>query len=144
MSLKSDMNFTIPEFNELCEAVCPLIMLYARTTGEIRSAVGRQPKFSPQQRLLHFIIFMQHDNVVRFDVFGWNWSKSSACDDALFVASCINEALASELIWPNPEKRIDITMHPFPKKKQEMTASLMPLMAGCPAKPQWAIKQMRS
>lgn len=99
-------NFSAEEFEELSQSVCPLIATMARSTGQPRSLFhGRQPKLSPQQRLLLFILYMKHDNTVRMDAFTWNWSKSSTCDDTLFVASCINEALAEELQWPNSGQR---------------------------------------
>ncbi len=31
------------------------------------------------------------------DTFMWNWSKTSICDDTLFISSCINEAIANEI-----------------------------------------------
>ena len=102
---KTMTNFTCEEFEELSQLVCPVIALTARTTGEIRGLLGRQPKLSPQQRLLHFVLYLKHDNTVIFDSHCWNWSKSSACDDALFVASCINTALAHEIRWPSAEER---------------------------------------
>jgi hypothetical protein len=43
---------------------------------------------------------MKHDNVVMFDAFMWNWNKSNVCDDAIFIASCISEALSNEIQWP--------------------------------------------
>jgi hypothetical protein len=42
---------------------------------------------------------MKHDNVTMHDAFMWNWSKSTLCDDALFIASCINNALTNEIRW---------------------------------------------
>ena len=87
------IKFSAGQFEELCSAMCPTIMIDARSTGHLRSAAGRPPKLSPQQRLLHFIFYMKHDNVVRLDGFHWNWAKSSACDDSLFVVDCIMNAL---------------------------------------------------
>jgi hypothetical protein len=34
-----------------------------------------------------------------YDAFMWNWSKSTLCDDALFITSCINHALEDEIQW---------------------------------------------
>jgi hypothetical protein len=51
------------------------------------------------------VFYLKHDNVTRFNAYNWNWSKSSACDDTVFVASCINEALKHELTWPSPNER---------------------------------------
>lgn len=111
-------NFTAPEFEELCSLVSPVIAINARSTGMPRSVFGRLPKLSPDQRLLHFIMYMKHDNAVRYDAFTWNWSKSSSCDDSGFVASCINEALRGELRWPGAEDRARL-------------ASRLPAFPGC-------------
>jgi hypothetical protein len=48
---------------------------------------------------------MKHDNVVTFNAFMWNWRKSNVCDDAIFIASCINEALSNEIWWPTIKER---------------------------------------
>ena len=102
-------NFSGDQFEELCSKVCPTIMMYARSTGQLRSGAGRPPKLTPQQRLLHLIFYMKHDNVVRLDGFNWNWAKSSACDDSLFVADCIIATLQStELKWPNQVERTQL------------------------------------
>ena len=83
-------NFTAEEFEELCGLVCPMISSQARATGAPRTVFGRRPKLCPQQRLLHLIFYLNHDNVTRYDAYNWNWSKLSACDDAIFVYSCLN------------------------------------------------------
>jgi hypothetical protein len=41
----------------------------------------------------------------------WNWSKSPLCDDALFIASCINSALGNEIQWPTVEERVSLGTH---------------------------------
>jgi len=115
---KSITNLTAVEFELLSTLVCPLIMMTARTTGKQRSLFGRLPKLSPQQRLLHFLLYLKHDNASRYEGFVWNWSKSSSCDDALFVASCINEALQDQLCWPNEHDR-------------RMLGSRIPELPGC-------------
>jgi hypothetical protein len=98
-------NFTIEEFNELSASVCSVIASYARSTGEIIKKGGRPPKLTPQQRLLNFILYLKHDNSTIFDAHQWNWAKSSVCDDAVFIASCIEHACEDEIRWPNPEER---------------------------------------
>jgi hypothetical protein len=49
---------------------------------------------------------MKHDNVTMHDGFMWNWFKSTLCDDALFIASCINDALTNEIQWLTLEERV--------------------------------------
>ncbi len=43
---------------------------------------------------------MKHDNVSMYDEFVWNWSKNVVCDDAIFIASCINDAIGNDIWWP--------------------------------------------
>ena len=105
---KALTNFSAEEFEDLCISVCPVIFMNARSTGAPKSHFGRQPKLSPAQRLLHFIMYLKHDNVVRYDAFSWNWSKSSSCDDSIFVASCIEHALPEELRWPTAAERREL------------------------------------
>jgi hypothetical protein len=41
---------------------------------------------------------MKHDNVSMYDALVWNWSKCDAvCDDAIFIASCNNDAFGDEI-----------------------------------------------
>jgi hypothetical protein len=98
---KTITNFTLPEFEELCTLVCSLIAGNARSTGEPQILRGRPPKLSPEQRLLNFIWYMKCDNVTTYDSYHWNWSASSVCDDAIFVASCVCEAIGNEITWPD-------------------------------------------
>jgi hypothetical protein len=98
-------NFTTTEFEEISSIVCPIIVSHARSTGEIIRGAGRPPKLSPQQRLLAFLLYLKHDNTTIFEAFQWNWAKSSVCDDAVFIASCIDYACDGELAWPDAEKR---------------------------------------
>ncbi len=44
-------------------------------------------------------------------VFMWNWSKHALCDDAIFIASCINHALEYEIQLPTPEERLHLGAH---------------------------------
>ena len=102
-------NFAIIEFEELCTVVCPVIVLHARSTGDvIVQGRGRPPKLSPQQRLLAFVLYLKHDNTTMFEAHQWNWAKSSVCDDAVFIASCIDYAAKHELRWPNTSERIQL------------------------------------
>jgi hypothetical protein len=60
--------------------------------------VSRKPsKLTPKQYLFNFIFYVKHNNVIKYDAFMWNWCKSTLSDDALFIASCINNALSNEI-----------------------------------------------
>jgi DDE superfamily endonuclease len=48
---------------------------------------------------------MKHNTQSRYESSLWNHSRSSVCDDSLFVASSINIALQDELQWPGAERR---------------------------------------
>ncbi len=54
---------------------------------------------------------MKHDNVTKYDAFMWNWFKSALCDDALFIASCLNNSLVNEIHWPIVEERVSLGTH---------------------------------
>jgi hypothetical protein len=105
---KGNTNFTLPEFDELCALVTPFIVDNARSTGEGHISRGRPMKLSPEQRLLNFILYLKHDNITLFDTYLWNYSKSAVCDDTIFIASCINEALRDEIKWPSEEERVEL------------------------------------
>ena len=110
---KNLTNFTLDEFEDLCLDVCPTIAMHARTTGELRVAGGRPYKLTPEQRILSFLMFLKHDNTSMLDAFHWNWSKTALNDDAIFVASCINEALQHEIEWPDSYEREELgQQHP--------------------------------
>ena len=102
---KTITNFTLPEFEELCSLVCPLIAENARSTSEPQIRGGRPSKMTPVQKLLNFIWYMKCDNVTTYDSYHWNWSANSICDDAIFIASCVCEAISDEIRWPNPQEK---------------------------------------
>jgi hypothetical protein len=103
---KNMTNFTIDEFDELSQNICPLIAVNCRSTGQISSGRGRNPKLSPEQRLLSFILYLKHGNTSVSDGARWNWSSSAMNDDASFVASCVNHALKDEIRWPTASERV--------------------------------------
>jgi len=49
---------------------------------------------------------MKHDNVSMYDAFVWNWSKSDVCDDAIFIASCIDDVIGNEIWWPTTHEQV--------------------------------------
>jgi hypothetical protein len=105
---KALTNFSSEEFEELCRVVCPIIATYARSTGELSKGPGRKPKLNEQQRLLNFLLYLKHDNTTIFDAHQWNWAKSSVCDDAIFIASCIDHACSDEIRWPTAHERVQL------------------------------------
>ena len=48
---------------------------------------------------------MRCDNVITYGSYNWNWSANSVCDDAIFVALCVCEAILDEIRWPNSQER---------------------------------------
>lgn len=100
-------NFSVEEFFELCKRVVPTIESNARSTGRRHVVSGHPSKLTTEQRLLNFVLYMKHNNVIYLDNMLWNWSRSVVCDNAIFVASCINKALADEVKWPfGAERRV--------------------------------------
>ncbi|CAM6102317.1 unnamed protein product [Calypogeia fissa] len=104
-------NFTIEEFEELCRLVCPIIEGNARSTRSSHIESGRPCKLSPDQWLMSFVLYLKHDNMINFDASRWNWCMAAICDDALFVATCLNEAIAGEIRWPSVEDRRELGQH---------------------------------
>jgi hypothetical protein len=41
----------------------------------------------------------------------WNWNKSVVCDDAMKIASYINETLGHEIRWLTMEEHATLDMH---------------------------------
>ncbi len=70
-----------------------LMFLFCIIIGEVPVVLGKLSKLTPKQCLLNFILYMKHDNDTMYVTFMWNWSKFALCDDAIFIASCINHAL---------------------------------------------------
>jgi hypothetical protein len=59
---KTMTNFTVDEFEELCQKVCFTIATTARSTGEHIGGAGRPLKLTPPQRLLNLLLYLKHDN----------------------------------------------------------------------------------
>jgi len=90
---KTLTNFTLQKFEELVALVVPTIDTHVQSTNDAHIVCGRPTKLTLEQQLLQFILYMKHDNVVMFDAFMWNWSKSNVWNDA--ISPCINEALSN-------------------------------------------------
>jgi hypothetical protein len=74
-------------------------------------ALSNKPSKLTFERILNFIIYMKHDNVIVYATFMWNWLKYTLCDDAIFIASCVNHALEDEIRWPTPEEKFTLGVH---------------------------------
>ncbi len=84
---------------------------YCIITSEV-SIVSRKPsKLALGQCLFNFILYMKHNNITMYDTFMWNWSKYALCDNALFIASCINHTFSYEIQWPTLEERVKLRTH---------------------------------
>jgi hypothetical protein len=68
--------------------------------------LGRASKLKRKQQFLNFIFFMKCDNVTIYNVFMWNWAKSSLCNHVLFITSCINNGLIDGIHWPMPHEKV--------------------------------------
>jgi hypothetical protein len=79
--------------------------------NEILVVSSRPSKLTLEQHLLNFILYTKHNNVTKCDAFMWNWSEFALCDDALFIASCINNALGNEIQWQIGEERVSLGIH---------------------------------
>ncbi len=66
-------------------------------TSDHHIQIGSSSKLTLEQHVQQFILYMKHDNVSMYDALVWNWSKSAMCDDDIFIASCINDAIGDEI-----------------------------------------------
>ena len=53
-------NFSIQEFDELCQIVCPTISSHVQSIGDIPILCGCPSKLILEQRLLGFLLCMKH------------------------------------------------------------------------------------
>ncbi len=102
---KSLTNFTLGKFEELPQLVVPTIINHARFTREPHRTIGQPSKLALEQRLFSFILFIKHDNVIKYDAFMWNWNKNAINDNGIFIASCINSIIVDEIHWPTIQQQ---------------------------------------
>ncbi len=100
---KSLVNFTPREFEKLAQLMVPTITSHVRSTWESHCTSRQPSKLASEWYLFSFILFMKHD-VIKYDVFTWNWSKSAINDDNIFIASCINYVIIDNIQWPIVEQ----------------------------------------
>ncbi len=79
------------------------IISHAKSTWESHLTSRRPSKLALEQCLFSFILFMKH-NVIKDDIFIWNWSKKAINDGGIFIASCINYAIVDNIQWPTVEQ----------------------------------------
>ncbi len=41
-----------------------------------------------------------------YGAFVWNWPKNAVCDDAIFIAFYINDAIGDEIQWPTTQEQV--------------------------------------
>lgn len=104
-NFKTFMSSIVVEFDELCGLVVLIIASHVRSTGEVDDFLGCSMKLCMQQRFLNFLLYMKYDNITSYDAFQWNWSRSTLNDDALFIPSCIDHALANDMVWTDVAER---------------------------------------
>ncbi len=68
------------------------IINHVRLKCNIMWLSNRLCKLMQEQHLFNFIPYFKHHNVIMCDVFMWNRSKPSMCNDVLVISPCINEA----------------------------------------------------
>jgi len=71
--------------------------LFSMKIREAPIVLGRLSNLRLEQHFLNFIPYMKHKNIMKYDTFIWNWSIYVLCDNALFIALCINDVLAYEI-----------------------------------------------
>jgi len=69
---KTLTNFNLLELEDLFVLVVPTIQAHAKTTNEVRIVLKWSTKFTLDQCLLKFILYMKHDNLIMYDAFMWN------------------------------------------------------------------------
>ena len=111
-------NFSIQEFNELYQMVCPTITTHGQSIGDVRVLLGRPSKLNQDQRLLGFLLYMKHDPTTALPSFLRNWCKSSLIDDQIFIVNSIYWVLWNDIKWPNLAKK-------------QALASMVPNFLGC-------------
>lgn len=62
-------------------------------------------KLTPEQCLLSFITYLKHDNIHKYEFFEWNVTHSPLCSNVIFIASCITNTLAHEIVWLDEVKQ---------------------------------------
>lgn len=107
---KTNSNFTLTKFKELCTLVVLNVLGNERSNGEFGVVSVCLTKLTPVLQILSYILYIKHDDVFFYDSLHWNWLRSSLCDDAFVIVSCINHGLEGEMHWPNANKCLHLGM----------------------------------
>jgi hypothetical protein len=106
-SLFRNMSGFLPdEWEEFCQAVCPILINKGRRARAAKLKGGRPTKLAPDERLLSTVLFLKNGKGCRSEAVCWNASKSTLNDDVTFICEAIVESLMeSEICWPNAAER---------------------------------------
>jgi hypothetical protein len=115
---ESQTGYTFSERDEFARRVVPELISCARSTGIQNIRSGRPPKLTPEQRLLSCDMYRRKRQGTHDAAVTWNWSRSVAYDDFMFVCTLINESLSAELQWPDASERFRL-------------GSIEPMFHGC-------------
>lgn len=102
---RSMTGFTLTEWEQFSQQVCPVIERHARHSGRKKLCVGRRSKLTPAERLLLFVLYAKHNTGAQVQAIDWNYSRTSLNKDGVFIADAINVALHDEIQWPSAERR---------------------------------------
>jgi hypothetical protein len=67
--------------------------------GNHHIEIRRLSKLNLEQPLLKLILYMEQNNVSKYDFFIWNRLKTIICDVTIFIAFYINDVIGDEIQW---------------------------------------------
>ena len=88
---------------------------------------GRIPKHNPTERLITCILYLRKviksfllnyhsrdrpakSQGIRDESFRWNYSRTSVCDDCIFICDLICTYMANEVSWPDQNRRRELAL----------------------------------
>jgi hypothetical protein len=74
---KTLINFCLLQFDDLATLMIPRIIGYVKLTNEVRIVIKHPFKLTLEQKLLYFIMYMNHDDM--YDPLMWNQKKNVVC-----------------------------------------------------------------
>jgi hypothetical protein len=90
---KSQTGFWAEEFEAVCGLVAHVLVRNVRSTGLQKIREGRPTKLDVCNRLLSFILSVKQNKAMRYESSSWNWSRTSICDDLIWVSDATNEGM---------------------------------------------------
>jgi hypothetical protein len=97
--------FRSMSWNRFASGVCLSSLLMLAIPASTELGGGRPSKLDSAECMLSFVLFVKHNTSIRYESSSLNWSRSSACEDVLFIASVINCALSDEISLTSPARR---------------------------------------